>query len=90
VRPEVLNFLTDRECSNYLISPAPKALDLLEGGLTYYTNQYFLAILLCSILLAFLDLDRIYLGQTGTTVGKLPTMGALGIRWVVDIAVLVS
>lgn len=40
-----------------------------------YTDHYFVTTLLYSILLGFLGLDRFCLGQTGTAVGKLLTLG---------------
>ncbi|XP_023029549.2 TM2 domain-containing protein 2 amaretto [Leptinotarsa decemlineata] len=55
-----------------------------------YSNQYFTTTLLYSILLGFLGMDRFCLGQTGTAVGKLLTIGGLGVWWIVDIVLLVS
>lgn len=55
-----------------------------------YSDQYFTTTLLYSILLGFLGMDRFCLGQTGTAVGKLLTLGGVGIWWVVDIILLVT
>lgn len=35
-------------------------------------------------------MDRFSLGQTGTAVGKLLTLGGVGIWWMVDIVLLVT
>ena len=55
-----------------------------------YTGHYFLTTLLYSILLGFLGMDRFCLGHTGTAVGKLLTLGGVGIWWIVDIILLVT
>ncbi|TRY70654.1 hypothetical protein TCAL_02863 [Tigriopus californicus] len=64
----------------------------LRGGVpcVKYSNHYFLTTLLYSILLGFLGLDRFSLGQTGTAVGKLVTVGGLGVWWIVDIFLIIS
>nr|CAG4641353.1 EOG090X0IT6 [Eulimnadia texana] len=55
-----------------------------------YTGHSFISTLLYSILLGFLGIDRFCLGHTGTAVGKLLTLGGVGIWWIVDIVLLVS
>jgi len=55
-----------------------------------YSNHYFLTTLLYSILLGFLGLDRFCLGKTGTAVGKLLTLGGMGVWWLIDIILLVT
>jgi len=55
-----------------------------------YSGHYFLTTLLYSMLLGFLGMDRFCLGHTGTAVGKLLTLGGVGIWWIVDIVLLVT
>lgn len=59
-------------------------------GSLRFTGHYFVTTLLYSILLGFLGMDRFCLGHTGTAVGKLLTLGGIGIWWVVDIVLLVT
>ncbi|XP_060825710.1 TM2 domain-containing protein CG11103 [Bombus pascuorum] len=55
-----------------------------------YSNQFFVTTLLYSILLGFLGLDRFCLGHVGTGVGKLLTLGGVGVWWVFDIILIVT
>ncbi len=55
-----------------------------------HTGHYFASTLLYSVLLGFLGMDRFCLGHTGTAVGKLLTLGGVGIWWVVDIVLLIG
>lgn len=55
-----------------------------------YSEHYFATTLLYSILLGFLGMDRFCLGQTGTAVGKLLTLGGVGVWWIVDVILLVT
>ncbi|CAI9723701.1 Hypothetical predicted protein [Octopus vulgaris] len=64
----------------------------LKGGFPCikYNGHYFLTTLIYSVLLGFLGMDRFCLGHTGTAVGKLLTLGGIGIWWIVDIILLIT
>ena len=55
-----------------------------------YSGHYFVTTLLYSILLGFLGMDRFCLGHMGMGVGKLLTLGGVGIWWLVDIVLLIQ
>ncbi|KAH7691326.1 TM2 domain containing protein [Aphelenchoides avenae] len=54
-----------------------------------YTGHYFLSTLLYSIFLGALAVDRFSLGYSAIAVGKLMTLGGLGIWWAIDIFLLI-
>lgn len=64
----------------------------LRGGFPCikYNGHYFVTTLIYSVLLGFLGMDRFCLGHTGTAVGKLLTLGGLGIWWIIDVVLLVT
>jgi len=35
-------------------------------------------------------LEKIVIGQTGTAVGKLLTMGGVGVWWIIDVILLIT
>ncbi|XP_071793500.1 TM2 domain-containing protein 2-like [Asterias amurensis] len=53
-----------------------------------YNGHYFVTTLLLSVLLGFLGVDRFCLGHVGMAVGKLLTLGGLGVWWILDIVLL--
>jgi len=55
-----------------------------------YTGHYYITTLTYSIFLGLLAVDRFYLGYSAIAIGKLMTMGGLGIWWIADIVLLLS
>lgn len=61
----------------------------LNAWTSRYTGHYFLSTLLYSIFLGALAVDRFSLGYSAIAVGKLMTLGGLGIWWAIDIFLLI-
>ncbi|KAJ8025573.1 hypothetical protein HOLleu_33166 [Holothuria leucospilota] len=55
-----------------------------------YDGHHFVTILLFSVFLGFIGLDRFCLGHIPTAVGKLVTIGGLGVWWMIDVVLLVT
>ncbi|CAJ0581067.1 unnamed protein product, partial [Mesorhabditis spiculigera] len=55
-----------------------------------YTGHYFLSTLLYSIFLGIIAVDRFCLGYAAIAVGKLMTLGGLGVWWIIDICLLIT
>uniref|UniRef100_A0A1I7XAB7 OBG-type G domain-containing protein n=1 Tax=Heterorhabditis bacteriophora TaxID=37862 RepID=A0A1I7XAB7_HETBA len=55
-----------------------------------YTGHHFLSTLLYSVLLGVVAVDRFCLGYSAIAVGKLMTLGGLGVWWIIDIFLLIT
>ncbi|WKX98344.1 hypothetical protein Q1695_013770 [Nippostrongylus brasiliensis] len=55
-----------------------------------YTGHHFLSTLLYSVFLGVVAVDRFCLGYSAIAVGKLMTLGGLGVWWIIDIFLLVT
>jgi TM2 domain-containing membrane protein YozV len=54
------------------------------------TNSRWTTLLIISIFLGELGIDRFYVGKIGTGILKLVTVGGLGIWWLIDIILIVQ
>jgi hypothetical protein len=54
-----------------------------------YSSHYFISTLLYSIFLGLFAVDRFSLGHIGIAVGKMITLGGLGLWWIIDIIHLI-
>lgn len=54
------------------------------------SSKNFIILLVLSIFLGSIGIDRFYLGKIGTGVVKLITFGGLGIWWLIDLIIIVS
>ena len=55
-----------------------------------HSDKSFLHVLLCSIFVGFLGVDRFVIGHVGIGVAKLLTLGGLGVWWIIDLLMLVA
>lgn len=67
-----------------------RAFPIIVDVLCRYTGHYFLSTLLYSVFLGILAVDRFCLGYSAIAVGKLMTLGGLGLWWIVDIFLLIT
>lgn len=55
-----------------------------------YNGHYFLSTVIYSLALGILAVDRFVLGYSAIAVGKLMTLGGLGVWWITDLFLLIT
>lgn len=55
-----------------------------------YTGYRYSTALIFSVLLGWLAVDRFYLGYCCIGIGKILTLGGLGVWWLVDLVLLIK
>lgn len=59
-------------------------------GDTISSSKSWIVLLLLSLLVGILGIDRFYLGKIGTGILKLITLGGFGIWWLIDVIFIVT
>ena len=54
------------------------------------SEKNFIVLILLSVFVGGLGVDRFYLGKIGTGILKLITLGGLGLWWLIDIILIVT
>ena len=63
--------------------------DGMNRGMPAKSDKDFVVLVLLSVLVGGLGIDRFYLGKIGTGILKLLTLGGLGIWWLIDLVLIV-
>ena len=59
------------------------------GDTSGKSDKDFVVLVLLSVLVGGLGIDRFYLGKYGTGILKLITLGGLGLWWLIDLILIV-
>ena len=64
--------------------------DGMNQGMSGKSDKDFVVLVLLSVLVGGLGIDRFYLGKVGTGILKLITLGGFGIWWIIDLILIVT